>query len=151
MCVSCVTLQVHLYIFVCLNLTWDSIRNQSARCGLHEARTRSAWGRKKEKNSAISVSFSPPLVCHATQNLSEGLQWSLCRLPLNRLTFLEMFYDIEIYHGKKQSQVRFISPQVQKALSSGKTLYVITASADITSKNIIFIASKMPYSLNAFK
>jgi len=61
-----------------------------------------------------------------------------------------MFYDIEIYHGKKQSQVRFISPHVQKALSSGKTLYVITALADTTFKTIIFIATEMPYNLNAF-
>lgn len=61
-----------------------------------------------------------------------------------------MFYDIEIYDGKKQSQVRFISPHAQKALSPGKTLYVITALADITFKDIIFITTEMPYNLNAF-
>lgn len=72
MSVSCATLQVHLYIFVCLNLTWDSIRNQSARCGLHEARTRSAWGRKKEKKNPLFQFLFPLLSCVTRPKLVRG-------------------------------------------------------------------------------
>lgn len=114
MCVSRVTLQVHLYIFVCLNLTWHSIRNQSARCSLHEARTRSAWGRKKEKKFRhFSFFFPSSHVSRDLTLLSEGLQWSLCTLPLNRLTFLEMFWHWNLSREEAVTSTIYFSARIE--------------------------------------